>query len=97
MARAVGLLMPRKLELEVTSTSDEVSECVFWVNHNLVVDQAPKATWEGKIPSGPTPLTIEVTGGDSSPYHLKIAVDGAVVTDLDRTLEGGADVFKKLV
>jgi hypothetical protein len=89
--------MPRKLDIEVVATAGAIDECVIWVNHHLVVDQAPKATWSGKIPSGTTPITVECGGIGTSSYHVKVAVDGAVVTDVDRDLQGGIDVFKKSV
>ncbi len=89
--------MPRNLEIEVSAAAGAIDECVVWVNHSLVIDQAPTATWSGKIPSAPTPITVEVDGIGTSVYHVKIAIDGAVITDADHALEGGIDVFKKTV
>lgn len=86
----------------MTTLSGSVAECVIWVNHNLVVDQAPSgepaaASWTGKIPTGKTPITIEASGIGTSRYGVRIAVDGQVVTDVDRQLQGGVDVFERSV
>lgn len=89
--------MPRKLQVAVAAQSGAIDECVVWVNHHLVIDQSPPASWTGKIPSSATPITVEASGVGISTYHVTIAVDGQTVTDADRSLQGGADVFKKSV
>jgi hypothetical protein len=89
--------MPRKLQVDVTAQSGAIAECVIWVNHNLVADRSPPASWTGKIPSGTTPVTIEVSGIGTSIYHVAIEVDGQTIADADRSLHGGADVFTKPV
>jgi hypothetical protein len=93
----IDIGMPRKLKVEVSALTGAIAECVIWVNHNLVADQAPAASWTGKIPSSTTPLTVEASGIGTSTYHVMISVDDQVVTDVDRQLQGGADVFKKSV
>jgi len=89
--------MPRNLKVEVVALTGAVAECVIWVNHNLVVDAAPPASWGGKIPSAPTPITIEVSGVGAPTYRVKLSVEDQVVTEVDRQLEEGADVFKKSI
>lgn len=89
--------MPRKLQVDVTAQSGAIDECVIWVNHQLVIDRAPPASWTGKIPSSATPITVEASGVGISAYHVTIAVDGHTIADADRSLQGGADVFKKSV
>jgi hypothetical protein len=89
--------MPRKLQVDVTAQAGAIAECVIWVNHNLVVDQPLPASWTGKIPSSTTPITVEASGVGTSTYHVTIAIDDQTVTDTDRSLQGGADVFKKSV
>lgn len=89
--------MPRNLEIEVSATAGAIDECAAWVGDNLVMDQAPTATWGGKISSDPTPITVEVGGIGTSVYHVKITIDGTVITDADHALDGGIDVFKKTV
>jgi len=85
--------MPRKLKVEVTAPQGGVDECVVWVNHTLVGDSALALTWEGKIPSARTPLTIETTGQAGAWYHVSITIDGQGSVAIDRTLDGGADEF----
>jgi hypothetical protein len=87
--------MSRKLQVDVTAQSGAIAECVIWVDHNLVVDQSPPASWTGKIPSSSTPVTVAASGAGTSTYHLTIAVDDQPIADTDRSLQGGADVFKK--
>jgi hypothetical protein len=94
--------MPRILEVGVTLLSGTVAECVIWVNHSLVVDQAPVGpsagpSWSGKIPSAKIPLTIEATGIGTSRYRVLINLDGEIITDVDRQLLNGLDIFQKTI
>jgi hypothetical protein len=93
----IAIVMPRKLKVEVIALTGAVAECVIWVNHNLVVDDAPPASWEGKIPSAPTPITVEVSGVGAPTYRVTLTVDDQVVTKADNQLQEGADVFNKTV
>lgn len=93
----IAVVMPRKLKVEVVALTGAIAECVFWVNHHLVVDGAAPASWEGKIPLELTPITVEVSGVGAPKYRVTLTVDGQLVTTMDRELEEGADVFKKSV
>src|SRR5262249_46037632 len=94
--------MPRKLQVDVFLLTGAVAECVIWVNNNLVLDQAPggdppTASWNGKIPTSSTPVTVEASGIGTSRYRVKITVDDQIITDVDRQLQGGVDAFERSI
>ena len=94
--------MTRKLEIKLTALSGAVSEAAVWVNDCLVFDGAPGGAdaanvWQGKIQTAATQITIEAGGIGASRYGVRLVVDGQVVTDIDRQLQGGIDVYLKSV
>jgi hypothetical protein len=94
--------MPRNLEVGIIPLSGVVAKCMIRVNHNLVVDAlsidaAAGPSWNGGISSARTPITIEAFGVGMARFRVVIVVDGEIVTDVDRQLQSGSDVFQRSV
>ena len=101
MLRAL-CMYPRSLEIKVTVVFGVISKCLIQVDHQIVSDQeqldhAVGQSWVGTIPSRRTPIRIEASGAvesDGCRYSVCIAINGMVVTDIDRQLQSGSDVFQ---